>query len=267
MKRGKDFPKIMVGTLKTQEKEFTKCKKVIESQNYPNFEHVVIENLPNKKAHKLLFDLFLNSEKDFDMLVKVDADTILKDENCLKKIVNDFNNHPEKKHIQYLLHDFFTDRTIKGLNCYRGNIPIKKQDDLYVDRLTNLEENQTLLNKHVIGYHSPNPSDYQAFHFGFHRQLKKQYRVIFDVLISYLITLNYKRKLALIGAMYVRKGELNEKNNDEYEDPKIRNLLKQAKKMSSFQINIKLIWSYIKCLPRYFWQFIKMIARKLNKMF
>jgi hypothetical protein len=262
----KNKPKVLVGTLKVEENEFERCQKVIANQSYEQFEHIVIEGLPNQEAHKKLFDVFLNTENDFNILVKVDADTVLKNTKSLKKIVKDFKENPKISHIGYPLHDFFTNRKIQALNCYRYDISLGKQDELYVDRFIQKPEERTLfMSNHVIGNHSPDPSDYQAFHFGFHRQLKNQYKVIFDTLIAYLYTLNYKRELALAGAMYVRRGRLGMEHNKTYHDEAIKEALEEIKNLSNIKRKATLLSSYLLQIPRYTWQFVKMINRKLRK--
>ncbi len=234
--------RIYVGTLKTFEQEFEDCKKAIENQTYKDFQHFVFENLPNKEAHYTLFSDFLSKRHEFDILVKVDADTVLVHNKVFETIIEAFRKNPDKKYIQFPLYDFFTMKKIRGLNTYRNNIELAKQDNLFVDRFIKLRMDETLFVDKIVGYHSPNPSDYQAFHFGIHRQLKGQLKqVILPLLKAYFKTFDRKRALALIGAKLTLKGLFSAEDMKNYNNPKINEALQDYVQKSDFQLFMSIV--------------------------
>jgi len=247
--------KVLVGTLKTIENEFSECRDRIAQQTYPCIEHKVFENLPNAEAHLKLFHHFLERKNEVDLLVKVDADTVLKDTHSIEEIVKRFQDNDSLEHVQYQLFDFFTNKPIWGLNCYRNTIELREQDPLFVDRfVVGKPEKRIFLEGEIAGNHSPNPSDFQALHFGFHRQLKKQYpQVIFPMFKAYLKTLNRKRAMALVGTILVQKGVLSEANNKIYEDP---SLLEQARRFGKRNS----VYLAIYIFSNYLWYFLRKVG-------
>ncbi len=251
--------KIYVGTLKTFEQEFEDCKKAIENQTYKNFEHFVFENLPNKEAHYALFSDFLSKKQEFDILVKVDADTVLAHNKVFEKIVQIYRKNPNLKFVQFPLYDFFTMKKIRGLNTYRNNIELAKQDNLFVDRFIKMRMEETLFVDETVGFHSPNPSEYQAFHFGIHRQLKGQLKqVILPLLKAYFKTLDRKRALALIGAKLSLKGIFSAEDMKNYNNPKINEVLQDYGQKSNFQL-------FMSIMPFFVFYPVKRFFRKIFK--
>ena len=91
--------RILVGTLYTIENEFDECVASINRQSHSDFEHFILENLPNKHAHDTLYRTFMERSGDFVLLIKVDADMVIEDEDLFAKIVDKFrvNEWSEKK--------------------------------------------------------------------------------------------------------------------------------------------------------------------------
>lgn len=216
-------PMLYIGTLFSGENEFADCKKAIQNQTYRNFKHFVFSFLPNKEAHQVLYQDFL-AHAEYEILIKIDADTVLYNDQIFEKIIEDFKSNRNIQHINYRLADFYTRTIIRGLNVNRNGFQlIKKKDMVFVDRIIKYEMGVKLDSNEIVGFHSPAPSDYQAFHFGFHRQLKNQNQIISDIVKSYLLTFNKKRVMAICGAVAVMKGNLKIENNDIYSDIGIKN--------------------------------------------
>jgi hypothetical protein len=165
--------KVMVGTLHSGEREFEESRRSIQSQTYDHLEHVVISGHPNKEAHALLYQGFLASQAD--ILVKVDADMVLLDADFIDRIVDNFAKRPEVDVLAIAILDFFSGEEMVGVNAYRRTVDWQpaRQLDLFTD--SGFRSSSRL----VIGgdllhscIHSPNPSPFQAFHFGVHRGLK-----------------------------------------------------------------------------------------------
>ena len=81
--------RLFVGTLYCEGKELEECTAKIQQQVCRNFEHFVYKFLPNKEAHDTLFRDFL-SRPEFDVLVKVDADTGICEDTFFSRVVELF---------------------------------------------------------------------------------------------------------------------------------------------------------------------------------
>lgn len=248
--------KIYVGTLFSGENEFEQCKKAINSQRYNDFDHVVFSYLPNKEAHFKLYTDFL-SKKEYDILVKVDADTVLIDNRAFDRIVSIFNSNPRLQHVNFMLWDFYTMRRIRGQSSNRNGFWISdNNNNVFVDRVIKYQSKDELYQNEIIGIHSPNPSFYQAFHFGFHRQLKKQHYLILHLFKAFIVSFNLKRAYALCGAMAVITGQLSSKNNDIYDDRSIQYMFQRTTAKPR-----TILYPYI--LFFFIWHFIKLGILKL----
>ena len=82
--------KLLIGTIYSGENELDECLKSIHAQRYTNYDHILIENLPKREAHHRLYKTFLEHAQEYELLVKVDADTVLISENLLRKLSNGF---------------------------------------------------------------------------------------------------------------------------------------------------------------------------------
>jgi hypothetical protein len=98
-------------------------------------------------------------------------------DNLFEGIAERFTNDRELDLLLIAVHDIFTDTMLIGMNIFRNTVRWNKnQNDLITDRIYIPET----IRKKVKDYddlapaaiHCPNPSPYQAFHFGFHRGMK-----------------------------------------------------------------------------------------------
>jgi hypothetical protein len=104
--------RILVGTLYSGENEFEECLAAIHSQIGVDFEQLIIENKPELEAHRLLFTSFLERAAEFDLLVKVDADTVLGSPELFGRISDRFEAEPTLEVLSIGLQDFFTGKLI-----------------------------------------------------------------------------------------------------------------------------------------------------------
>ena len=104
-----------VGTLYSGENELEECLASIRMQTLTNYEHQVIRNLPNALAHRTLFQTFLDRSKEFDILIKVDADMVLCSDRLFENIVQKMIENPEIEVFAIAVQDFFTGVFINGL--------------------------------------------------------------------------------------------------------------------------------------------------------
>jgi len=166
--------RIYVGTLYAGENEFDECVAAIKRQTHRNFEHFVFSGLGNAEAHAALYNDFAAKRDSFDLLIKVDADMVIQNDRLFEQIEEQFLSRPLNLYT-IAVHDWFTDRLICGLNTYRnGTVWQGDQGGLFVDNVRNpgsgVETDWDRLAPAAL--HCPNPSPFQAFHFGLHKAMK-----------------------------------------------------------------------------------------------
>lgn len=220
------LPKIMVGTLYSGESEIVQCKSMIQNQIGVQVEHIVIPNLPEAKAHRALFDIWNKRRTEFEIFVKCDADTVLKDERSLLSIVeyklkNNFDG------LQLRLLDYFSKQYIYGLGVFSNRVVFDKpRKKLYPDRVVDRDKYSILSGNEFsflepIGYHCLNPHPVQSFRFGLHRELKNQESIIADTARNWLIEKDEARMWALIGAFHAKD---HWRNSINYSDKKFKRI-------------------------------------------
>lgn len=251
--------KILIGILYTFENEYEECIKSIKKQKDSVFDFIVIKNLPNKKAHDKLYTTFMENKDNYDLYIKIDADMILISDFFLKRISKFFHDNPCINHYTIPVHDFFTNREVYGLHIYRNNVKwVLNSDQIFVDRTdTNTEEFFDDGRFSPVALHAPNPSLFQAFHFGLHKAVKfTQYGSASFFIepsvehwqnISYLLK-NYKNKkkltlqYALAGCYFAMRYKMAHENinfNDNYALKLYKKLQKiKTNKLKYFIINI-----------------------------
>jgi len=162
-----------VGTLHTIENEFEDCVAAIRRQTHPDFEHFVFSGLGNEESHAALYGDFASKRDRFDLMVKIDADMVLRSDELLANIAERFRD-PKLKMLSIAVHDWYTDRLISGLNAYRNDVVWRGDaGKLFVDNV----KVETAARKWdddlaPAADHCPDPSPFQAFHFGLHKAMK-----------------------------------------------------------------------------------------------
>ena len=115
-------PKVFIGTMYCGEGDFHMCKQSIKNQKNVIIEHFIVENLPEKLAHDTLFAKWNEVKKDFNLFVKVDADTVLNGEEIVRNIYDFMQNDLNITSVQVPIYDYFTDSLIAGLNCFTPTV-------------------------------------------------------------------------------------------------------------------------------------------------
>ena len=168
--------RIFVGTLYAGENELEECADAINRQKGVTFEHVIFKNLGNKEAADTLYRTFMDRSSEFDLLIKVDADTVLGDDHLFSNISQKFREHDWLDLLEIRLHDFFSDHLIWGLNSFRSTVKWKPaQENLFIDDFPPVSKDRRIGSCPELepaGIHCKNPSPLQAFHFGVHKALK-----------------------------------------------------------------------------------------------
>lgn len=236
--------KLFIGTLYCGENELEACTAKINSQTYRDFQHFVYRFLPNKEAHDTLFRDFLNCP-EFDILVKIDADTVLCEDTFFERVVSMFRERPDIDLIEFVQYDFYEMVVNMSLNCYRQGFGVVDKGELFVDRITDIPRERRMISDYVSSVHCPNPSDAQAFHFGFHAQLKQRRVTVDNTFWAYLKTRHRSRGLAMCGALAVIRGQLGIANNWQFQDPAVTAATRQAAGLNSRRMFLYVVTGFL----------------------
>lgn len=255
----KDNPRIYIGTLYSGENEYDEMLKSLKNQNHTNWTHEVFKNLPNKEAHDKLYSRIMELKNEYDLFIKLDADMVFDTNEALDIIINYFKNSSKLDHLILRIKDWFTDKNIIGLHTFTNNARWKKSNEMvFVDPnpiVPGLFKIETP--KVNIINHSPNPSDFQAFHFGIHRSIKAiqknklfnfnwtfakgQRNTIKHVYSTYQKTNDKRLLLAIAGAKHLYEGKFedsqyNYKNKDlkKFFDDNKKNILTKENELIEF---------------------------------
>ena len=199
-------PRIFVGTLYSGEAEFGECCDLILQQKDVEVEHVVISHLPELEAHNALWAAWNAAKHCHDLFAKIDADTVLINGTALRRVFALFAADRRVTGAQLLLHDYFADQLIAGVNFFSPAVIFRKANNrLFCDRVDSNHDKvlkgDAVVYLAPIGYHCKYPHALQAFHFGLHRGLKKQHQVIGEVARAWQARQDEARMWALAGAM------------------------------------------------------------------
>jgi hypothetical protein len=251
--------KLLVGTLYSGENQFQECCTAIRAQNYQNYEHIIIENLTKKEAHDKLYTTFMSRSNEFDLLIKVDADMVIKKNDLFHNIVSEFKTDPILDLLLVAVHDYFTDRLVIGMNIFRNTVRwIINDDHLFTD-MKHIDNTIRKVKKDYTELapaadHCNNPGPFQAFHFGFHRGMKAirggtNWNILFDVIEHHKKNADIRLAYAIIGANAAFKKKYSVKNisyNDitlkEYFNKVIRHI--PEKEINLMVNNSKLVHLY-----------------------
>lgn len=199
---------IFVGTMMCDEGDFDKCVEAILSQKNVIVHHEIIKNLPEKEAHNQLWDSWndFKSQNSNSIFVKIDADTVLINENVLDTIQSLFENNSRLTGIQAYLKDFYTEDLIYGLNCFSSKVVFNQTiDPLMCDR--NVDTNHDVVIRgtdlptalNPAAYHCYSSTNLQSFHYGVHRSLKGQKDTLSKVKRAWIRSGDDRRLWALLG--------------------------------------------------------------------
>jgi hypothetical protein len=201
-------PRVFFGTMFSGENELDMCLRAVSQQRFLKSKtHYLIAGKKEVEAHNELWQEWTRVKSDYDLFVKVDADTVLKDEMIISDVWSLFKGSERVTGVQLKLHDYFTDSLISGLNFFSPQVVFSQSRGLFADRVdTNHDvvlKGESVSHLDPGGYHCPAPSNKQAFHFGLHRSLKRQTDVIrktFDA---------WKKNPESVGRLYAILGPIS----------------------------------------------------------
>jgi hypothetical protein len=226
---------LLVLTLYSGENEFQRMLDSLSDQKV-NFDHKVFKGLPNKKAHDLLYRKIAVSTDSYRFFLKLDADMVLGRDDALKLIMEEMSR-PRLDHAIFPVHDWMSKCSILGAHAYSSRVSWSTDsDDLFVDPNPSIPGDRSIISTapNDLIIHSPDPSPYQAFYFGYHRCLKAtelrwgykssqallQWRILYGVLTHWLKGQDRRAALACLGASEA----LNANRNNLSESKKEENL-------------------------------------------
>jgi len=198
--------KVFVGTMESGEADFPVCVDAIKRQVSVDLTHFVVSGLPEWDAHQALYTRWNAIKDEYDLFLKVDADTVLNHPYVVAHFAKAFKENPRLTGAQAWLHDYITNDLIYGLTCIRNTVTINVNPDrLYCDRVDTdhdvvLRGNELPSELIPAGKHCFYASEVQAFHYGVHRAKKGQLDVRRKIWSAWRRdTQNRKRSLALLG--------------------------------------------------------------------
>jgi len=255
--------RILVGIMYCIENEIDECISAIQEQTYSEHNHFIISNLPNKEAHEKLYQTFMSSSEEYDLFVKVDADMVLARKTFFYELIEFFKNDQAVDFLQVAVHDFFTNRLIYGLHAYRSSVKwITQSEKIFVDQ-KNAQYRKRVLDDHRLApaaFHCPNPSFFQAFHFGLHKAVKvmqigrepKSYKNaathwqnIRETRRNFYQTNDIRLGFALLGAELAFRSKLTSEHVD-FNNSKLQQLFKRIETYDLSEIQ-----SYLKREPAF----------------
>lgn len=167
--------RLCVGTLRTIENEFDACRAAVAGQTLPPVEHFVVQDLPNLEAHHALYRGFMQRASSCDLFLKIDADMVVTDPRFFENVADRFAAQPGVRAMLIAVHDYFSDRLIDAMHIYRSDTvwPLD-EERVFVDPCP-IPSEQRIHDHHDLApaaAHCPDPSDFQAYHFGLHKGVK-----------------------------------------------------------------------------------------------
>jgi hypothetical protein len=187
----RDVFNVFVGTMYSGENEFDCSQQFIDDQKNVFVSKYIVKNKSEHKAAKELYSTWNIVKDEYDFFVQVDADTILAHDLVFDHATKALyaylaplrDNTKTFTSLQAPLFDYLTNDYVMGLNVYSTQVEWDvKIDNLYTDRCT--KNNKTMrpdnfedFPKSLIpaGSHATMLSNVQAYHYGVHRGLKRQF--------------------------------------------------------------------------------------------
>jgi hypothetical protein len=201
--------RVFVGTLENGEAEFNACKNALAAQKNVEIHHHVISGQAEKIAHQNLVEMWMQHRSEFDFFLKLDADTVLIQENSICDMAN-LMNSMQATGMQVKLLDYFSQQSIAGLNMFTPEVSFHTRVSRLRPDNSDYGHKKVLRGidvKHLepIGYHGLYPNSRQAFFYGFHRFLKGQYSLLESVYEQWCAQKDDARKWALVGASEAKR--------------------------------------------------------------
>jgi hypothetical protein len=170
--------RVLILTLSTGEVALPLLTRQLAAQSFQDFEHEVINGLPNLAAHNRLYRTIMDRALSFDLFLKLDADMTLRADTSLAEAVRAVDEHPDDQHFAFRVWDYFTEEETLGVHIFRSGVSWSEiTDDLFVDP-DPPNVRQILWEGPPAPFvnHGEVVSDFECFSFGVHKFLKAAQR-------------------------------------------------------------------------------------------
>lgn len=225
--------RVLVITLYSGEAEYESCKKSVKEQDYGGLvDHIFIENLPNRAAHRKCYETIMKKTEDYELFVKLDADMVFTRKSAISDMIRFWRNEDKPDHMVCAVKDFIPNRLSMGVHVFTKNCKwtLDESDPLFVDPNPTYPGHKVKCWDDPAPFviHAPKPTRQQAFHFGFHRALKafqynrvlarpqafEAFRILMATARHYKKTGNPLIEQALMGAESVRRRAVDLQTGD-----------------------------------------------------
>jgi hypothetical protein len=221
------IPRVLVGTLYSGENEFDELVESVKKQRNVMVEHLVIKNLSEYEAHKLLYSFWNEHKHEYDYFLKLDADIVLTDQNKLFYTYLILQWDKNITGMQVALHDFYTDKSLNGVGIFTPQVYFEIDDNEKSLRCDRGDKGHNIklssdftkeINLYPYGIHGKNPNKYQLFRFGAYRMKKAQYEVLKDCYLAHkkYSEIDNRRLFCLYGAYLYDKLDIVDYNNKDF---------------------------------------------------
>lgn len=176
--------RVFIGTMHNDENDYQECVSMIRQQKCIDITHFVISGKNEYDAHCELYEKWSNVRGLHDYFIKVDADMVLKDDTAVYRMCREMSRYSSVgfKAISCPLFDFFLEDYIHGMHCYIRDTNFfdsKPNSRVFCDAI-DVHKKEKLITQpseseydvYPVGYHCKNPSERQAFMWGYHRGTK-----------------------------------------------------------------------------------------------
>ncbi len=275
--------RVLIGTLYSGENELDRCVDALKSQRFGDWEHFILENLPEKEAHDRLYGRFMESAGEFDLFLKLDADMILADDDKLGAAVALFEAAPPLDHAVFTVQDWMSNALIIGIHLYRNTV---RWPSRTVELFTDLPPVVPGRRRYFVGrppsplaVHSPDPGPAQAFRYGLHRGRKAfqvgldhaaplhaiaHWRLLKRLWHHFETTRDQRLGLALLGVEHAIETRVAPAQCD-YTNPRFSELLATCETMTPAEIHEQLrsSWNVLRRESRWLTTFTRHAVRGL----
>jgi hypothetical protein len=166
--------RLLILTLSSGEAALPVLTGQLAAQTFRNFDHEIIEGLPNQAAHNRLYRTIMERASSYDLFLKLDADMTLRSDAALADVVLTASRHPDVQHFAFPIWDLFTEEETLGVHMFRSGVSWGEiTDDLFVDPdPPNVKQVLWSGPPAPFANHGEVVSDFECFAFGVHKFLK-----------------------------------------------------------------------------------------------
>jgi hypothetical protein len=166
--------RLLILTLSSGEAALPVLTSQLAAQSFTDFEHEIINGLPNQAAHSRLYRTIVDRAPEFDLFLKLDADMTFRADTSLADAVRATDAHPDVQHFAFPVWDCFTESETLGVHIFRSGVSWGDvTDDLFVDPdPPNVKQLLWQGPPAPFVNHGEVVTDFECFAFGVHKFLK-----------------------------------------------------------------------------------------------